>query len=122
MKTKEHTPGDQGHAHGHGDPIVQYIFVFVALMLLTWITVWVASISFPNWDAGHVTVAMIVAGIKATLVVMIFMHAWHSGPMIKVIILTSILTLAILFAFTYADYFSRGKSSVGFESETLTIK
>ncbi len=118
MAEKEHAHGD----HGHSDPILLYFGVFTALMLLTAITVWVASISFPNWSAGHVTVAMVVAVIKATLVIMIFMHAMHAGPLVRVIIVTSVLTLMILFGLTYADYSSRKVSAVGTEAEELQIK
>jgi cytochrome c oxidase subunit 4 len=119
-----HTHGAHGKEHPaghHGDALPQYLLVFLALMLLTAVTVWVSYIQFPTWDAGHLTIAMIVSVIKATLVVLIFMHVWHSAPLIKVIICVSLFTLALLLGFTYADYWSRPVSGVGLESKDVRL-
>jgi cytochrome c oxidase subunit 4 len=113
---------EKDHPAGHhGDALPQYLMVFLALMLLTAITVWVSYIKFPHWDAGHLTIAMIVSVIKATLVVLIFMHVWYAGPLVKVIICVSLFTLALLLGFTYADYWSRGVSGVGLEAREVRL-
>ncbi len=49
-----------------------YIFVFVALLVLTLVTVGVARLHLPVAEA--VTVALIVASIKGSLVAGFFMH------------------------------------------------
>jgi cytochrome c oxidase subunit 4 len=49
-----------------------YIAVFVALLVLTVITVGVSYLHLPIWQA--VLVAMLVASIKGTLVATFFMH------------------------------------------------
>ncbi|MGH9200148.1 MAG: cytochrome C oxidase subunit IV family protein [Vicinamibacterales bacterium] len=62
-------------AHGHEDirkHIRVYISVFVALMVLTIITVGVAQLHLPIGLA--VTVALAVATIKGSLVALFFMH------------------------------------------------
>jgi cytochrome c oxidase subunit 4 len=117
--THEHGTGKDDHAGHHGDALPQYIMVFTALMLLTAVTVWVSYLPLSGWSAGHLVVAMTVSVIKATLVVLIFMHVWHSGPMIKVIIFGSLLTLSILLSLTYADYWSRSISGIGREDPAV---
>lgn len=112
---------DSHGGHGDHDAIVQYVLVFLALMLLTAVTVWVSWLKFDNWSGGHLFIAMTVAAIKATMIVLIFMHVWGSSPLIKVIIFASILTLGILLCFTYADYWSRGRSGIGIEAESVRV-
>jgi cytochrome c oxidase subunit 4 len=115
---KDHAHGD----HGHADPLFAYVAVFLGLMVLTLVTVWVASYSLKeHWDWGNIVVALTVAVIKATLVIMIFMHGWGSGPLVKVVIVGSVLTLGLLLGLTYADYFGRTISSVGIDAKERRI-
>ena len=72
-----------------------YITVFVALMVLTIITVAIARVHLPVPIA--VTVAMIVAGIKGTLVACYFMHLISERKLIyAVLALTAAFFLALL--------------------------
>lgn len=58
-----------------------YIKVFVALAVLTVVTVAVSRIPFPG--AGNVVVALMIALGKASLVAAIFMHLkWEKSPSI----------------------------------------
>ncbi len=58
-----------------------YIKVFVALAILTVVTVAVAQVDFPG--SGNVIVALLIAMGKATLVVAIFMHLkWEKSSSI----------------------------------------
>ena len=58
-----------------------YIKVFVALAILTVVTVAVSRYDFPG--SGNVIVALLIAMGKATLVVTIFMHLkWEKSPTI----------------------------------------
>jgi cytochrome c oxidase subunit 4 len=70
-----------------------YISVFVALMVLTIITVAIARVHLPVPIA--VTVAMIVAGIKGTLVACYFMHLISERKLIYAVLA---LTAAFFFA------------------------
>jgi len=55
-------------------PVV-YIVIFVSLMLGTAITIWAA---FQNFGKFNIVIALAIATIKATLVVLYFMHARYS--------------------------------------------
>ena len=81
-----------------------YYGIFAALMLLTTLTVWVA---FQDLGALNVPVAFGIAVIKATLVILFFMHVIHSSKLTAVIIVGSLVCLALLFVLTLSDYLTR---------------
>jgi cytochrome c oxidase subunit 4 len=81
-----------------------YYMIFGALMVLTVITVAVSYLELPT--AMAVTVALIVAGIKGSLVAMYFMHLLHERKVIYwVLMLTVIFFIFLMFVplFTNAD-------------------
>lgn len=83
-----------------------YVVVFVVLVLFTIATV---AISFVHLEGPwHVVVGEGIALIKATLVVMFFMHALHSPHITWLVIAASIVWLIVLFALTLCDYMTRG--------------
>ena len=89
----------------HVSPIRNYILVFSALMLGTALTVAAAYL-----DLGPLNnvVAMGIALLKASLVVMFFMHVKYSSRMIVLCVVSAIFWLSILFILTLADYATRG--------------
>jgi cytochrome c oxidase subunit 4 len=82
-----------------------YFLVFAALMALTALTYWVATLDL---GAFNDVVALGVAVTKATLVVLIFMHVRHSTRMTKLTVATGFFFLVIMLALTMADYLTRG--------------
>jgi cytochrome c oxidase subunit 4 len=81
-----------------------YITVFVALMVLTIVTVAVSRYHFPVPVA--VTVALIVATIKGSLVACYFMHLISEKKLIyAVLVLTAVFFAALLAlpVFTHAN-------------------
>jgi cytochrome c oxidase subunit 4 len=72
----------------------------------TALTVAAAFIDFP-WRLNTI-VALTIATVKATFVVLYFMHVRYSTRLVWVIIVAALFWMAILFAFTLADYFTRG--------------
>jgi cytochrome c oxidase subunit 4 len=82
-----------------------YIVIFLALMLGTALTVMAAFYDFPG--PLNVVVALTIACIKATLVVLYFMHVRYSGRLIPLVIVAALLWLVILFAITFSDYWTR---------------
>jgi cytochrome c oxidase subunit IV len=88
----------------HASSLVMYFGVFLALMVLTAITVWVSRIDL---GAMNVPVAMAVAIVKATLVVLFFMHVLHSSRLTWVVVLSSALMIGVLFVLMFADYLTR---------------
>ena len=88
----------------HIGSIRLYVSVFLALMILTGLTVVVAY-----FDLGllNTPVALAVAVLKASLVVLIFMGVRHNTPLTKVVVVSGFLWLFILFGLTMADYLTR---------------
>jgi cytochrome c oxidase subunit IV len=81
-----------------------YVSVFLALCVLTVITVQVAGHDFGPFN---LIVALGVAITKASLVVLYFMHARYSPKLTGVVIASSIAFFVILLFLTLTDYMSR---------------
>ena len=89
-----------------------YITIFLALLVGTALTVAAAFFDFP-WRLNTI-VALTIAVVKATLVVLYFMHVRYSARLIWVILASALFWMAILFAFTFSDYFTRSWLSTGY--------
>ncbi len=88
----------------HISPTSTYLKVFFALIVLTALTVWVA---FYDFGAPNNVFALGIALIKATIVVLFFMHVkWGTG-LTKLVVASGVVWLLILFAFTLSDYLTR---------------
>ena len=95
-------------AEHHIVPVKYYIYVFLTLMVLTLLTVIVAKQDLTKiWGPLNVIVALTIAVIKATAVVLIFMHVRWSSRLTQVIVVSGIFWLLILLSFTMADYAAR---------------
>jgi cytochrome c oxidase subunit IV len=82
-----------------------YVMVFLALMVLTVVTVAVAYQDFGAWND---VVALTIATAKALLVVLFFMHVKYSTRLTALTAAGGIFFLGILIAMTLNDYLSRG--------------
>jgi cytochrome c oxidase subunit IV len=93
------------HTHHHIASIRMYVAVFLTLIAGTALTVTIARM-----DLGrlNVVVALTIAVIKATLVVLFFMHLRWSGSLVKIVIGAALLWLLILLVLMGADYATRG--------------
>ena len=83
-----------------------YIAIFLALMVGTALTVLAAFYDFPG--PLNAVVALTIAVVKATLVVLYFMHVRYSGRLVWLVIVAALLWLVIMFAITFSDYGTRG--------------
>ena len=90
---------------GHISPRSTYYTIFGSLMVLTAITV---SVAFINLGALNFPVALSIAILKATLVILFFMHVKYSSRLTKLICGGAFFFLVILFGLTLTDYLSRG--------------
>ena len=95
-----------------GTPLATYLLVFGALAIGTLLTWWVSTINVELTLFGHLIslntpIALLIATIKATLVMLFFMHVIHSTRLTWVVILGSFLWLGVLFVLTFADYLTR---------------
>jgi len=89
----------------HVLPLRTYYLVFLALIVLTAVTVGAA---FINLGPLNNVIMIGIAGFKSTLVVLFFMHVRYNTKLIPVVIFSGLFWLVILFTLTFADYFSRG--------------
>ena len=85
-------------------PVKIYVVVFLALIALTITTVAVSKIELGEYNF---VAAITIAVVKATLVVLFFMHVRQSTAMTKLFVVAGFFWMAILFVFTLSDYFSR---------------
>lgn len=88
----------------HVLPIKLYLGIFFTLLGLTALTTWVA---YQDVGVFNTPAALIIAGIKATLVVLYFMHVRYSIRLIWLFSVAGIFWLLILFALTLSDYETR---------------
>jgi cytochrome c oxidase subunit 4 len=93
------------HQHEHIESARNYILVFLGLIVLTVLT---TAVAFVDLGAFNVVVALGIATCKMLLVALFFMHVKHSSALTKLVIMGALLWLAIMIAFTLADFHTRG--------------
>jgi cytochrome c oxidase subunit 4 len=98
-----------GKHEAHIVPKRIYFAVFAALIVLTWVTTYVATLDLGRWN---IFVALAIAICKASLVVLFFMHVWFSTRMTKMIVVASIFWLILLLFITMADIWTRNLMGV----------
>ena len=90
---------------GHVSPKTTYYAIFGSLMVLTAVTV---TVAFINLGALNFPVALAIAILKGTLVVLFFMHVKYSSQLTKLVVGSAFFFLVVLFGLTLTDYLSRG--------------
>jgi cytochrome c oxidase subunit 4 len=92
------------HAGPHVEPVRVYLAIFLALLVLTATTVAVAFI-----DLGPLNnvIALTIAGCKATLVALFFMHLRFGSRGSKIAALAGVAWLAFMITWTLSDYMTR---------------
>jgi cytochrome c oxidase subunit IV len=96
---------EHGATIGHVVPISTYLAVFVALLVGTALTTWVAYIDLGRWNT---VVALTIAVIKMTLVVLFFMHVKYATGLTRIVILAGFFWLAIMITLSLSDELTRG--------------
>jgi cytochrome c oxidase subunit 4 len=82
-----------------------YYAIWIALLCLTVIT---AAVSFVDLGPFNAVVALVIATVKALLVVLFFMHVkYTSEKLTKIVIVSAIFWLFLLLALSMADYGTR---------------
>ncbi len=85
------------HSHGYGI----YVLVWLGLLALTGLTVAVAGI---NIGGLTVATALIIASVKAYLVLAIFMHLRSESKVFNVFVFVALFFLIISFILLFSDY------------------
>ncbi|AUX26197.1 cytochrome c oxidase subunit IV [Sorangium cellulosum] len=116
MSTHAEAAAGHGHGHGHGHgadhvphvlPLKVYIATWLALLVLTVVTV---AVSYVDLGAANLAVAMLIASMKAGVVALIFMHLKWDLKFHTLIFLSSLIFLAIFIGFTMFDTNNRGRA------------
>ena len=89
----------------HVVPRSVYFAVFTALIVLTATT---TAVSFVDLGPWNTVVALGIAFVKATLVVLFFMHVKYSPRLTQIVIVGGLFWLAIMIGLTLSDFVSRG--------------
>lgn len=102
---------NDGHGHGelqmghhHVSSSAMFMNVLLVLLVLTVITVGASRIDF---GPANMLIAMLIASVKASLVILFFMHVKWDTAINKIVFLSSFLFLSLLFIFTLADQATR---------------
>ncbi len=85
---------------GHVLPLGLLLKVFFGLVALTVLTVWTGSMDLHGFD---LSVALIIATCKASLVCLFFMHLKYDRPFNGMIFLFSVLMVGLFLAFLALD-------------------
>jgi len=90
----------------HVLPLRLYLTIGAVLLLLTGATVTIAQYDFGSWN---MVIAMLIAGLKATLVALFFMHLKYQHKFYALAFVIAILLLVVFIVFTMFDTISRGE-------------
>ena len=85
----------------HIVPYKTYGLILFLLLVLTTSTVLVTHIELATWST---VVALLLAGMKTSLVLAIFMHLKFDQPIYKIMAVLIIVLLGIVITITFLDY------------------
>lgn len=81
-----------------------YITILITLLCLTALT---TGIAFVNLGVFSPIAAIGIAVVKATLVILFFMHVKYSSRLVKLTVASGFFTFLVLVTLTLSDYMSR---------------
>jgi cytochrome c oxidase subunit 4 len=85
--------------------IKTYTFTWLALLGLTLLT---SLIGLVDLGRFNLVTAILIAGIKASLIAFFFMHAFYESKLVRVVLAGGVVWFLILISLTLGDYLSRG--------------
>jgi len=90
--------------HTHIVKYKTYVYVLIALLLMTFVSVAVTEIDLGPYT---VTTALLLASIKSVLVLLIFMHLKFDKKFYGIMVASVFLLLACVIVITFMDYLYR---------------
>ncbi len=100
---EQHTQEHQNQHHVV--PVSIYIIIFTSLMILTALTVLAST---HNFGPGNTIIAVSIAVLKASLVILYFMHVRYSDNIVRIAVFAGFLWLGVMIVLTLSDYIGRG--------------
>ena len=77
-----------------------YIMVWLALLILTGLTITVAGLNLKNFA---IVAAIFIAGLKSMLVLNYFMHLKFESALFKNMVYITLFTLVVIIGLTFTD-------------------
>lgn len=99
----EHSEGE--HAHGSG----RYFLIWGLLLVATLTTVVTGRMDL---GAANLPLALVIATVKATLVVLFFMHLWDSEGINRLVFGVSVLFVIVLMLGVFGDLLTRQSAAL----------
>ena len=81
-----------------------YIAVWLALLVLLGLTV---AVAYVHLGRLNVVAAMAIAFLKASVIILYFMHVRYASRLTWLFVGAGFFWLALLFVLTFGDYFTR---------------
>ena len=105
MAQETHTPSEklEGGEHGHAHGKARYFIVWAALLAFTALTVYTGHFA----HNPSIVLAMVIATIKATLVVLFFMHMTEAAGANRIVFVVSLLFLVVMMLGVFGDLWTR---------------
>ena len=92
------------HADHHIVTPLNYLFVYLSLLIGTALTVFAADIDLGVFNP---VVALAIASTKMVIVILFFMHVKYQSNLIKMTVGAGFFTFLVLITMTLSDYISR---------------
>ncbi len=92
--------GEKHHGFAHPASVKSLLMVFFSLIFLTWLTVFQSTLDL---GSGELIVSLFIATIKASLVILFFMHMLHDKPLNAIVFLSSFIFVALFIGFILID-------------------
>jgi len=99
------TTGTTGTKPEHHPGAGRYVAVWIALLVLTATTYLTARVDLGG--SWNLVVALVIAAVKASLVVLFFMHLWDSRGTNRLVFLVSVFFVILLIAGVVGDMATR---------------
>jgi cytochrome c oxidase subunit 4 len=107
MSSPDHAHAhDDGAVHAHVSSVPFYVAVFLGLLFLTGMTV---GQSYVDLGKANLIFVILIATMKASLVVTFFMHLKWDNKFNALIFISTIFFIGIFFAYTLNDTDKRGE-------------
>lgn len=97
-------PSEPTHTESHIVSPKTYLLIGGVLLCLTAAT---TAISYVELGVFNAVVAIAIAVLKASLVVLFFMHIKYSSKLTKLTVCSGLFTFLVLITLTMTDYLSR---------------
>jgi cytochrome c oxidase subunit 4 len=102
----DHDHADDGAVHAHVSSVPFYVAVFLGLLFLTGMTV---GQSYVDLGKLNIVLVILIATMKASLVVTFFMHLKWDNKFNALIFISTIFFIGVFFAYTMNDTNQRGE-------------